>query len=654
MSIVKMKKIRVICIRDQRDALMKRLMHLGCVQVEQPAQGSELDEDERLSAEHTGLSRLRTRQLQLENALAILDQHAPQKKAFLSSRPEVKESDFLDTERLVEGLTLAREIVDWESEYRRLAAEESRVRTDMDALRPWETLDEPLSGIETRTCAGALVSAVIQIEPAAVQAAAEGVTEAVEIVPVSQDALQRSFVVLAAKEDLTPVLDALRVIGCTQVTFPGVTGTARENLARKEKELAAMGARRQELLELIKAQAPRTGDLQLTYDRVSSELFRLQSTEALSKTSNVVLLQGWCPADKQDLLTKELSAFDCAFDFSDPEPEEYPDVPVELKNGPLIRPMNMVTDMYALPAYDGVDPNPLMWPFFILFYGMMMADMGYGLVMILLSVLVMKKRKPRGETERYLFPLMGICGVTTFLFGAVTGSFFGDMPLQLARMIDPNTSFTGLPALFSPLNDALMVLIGSLALGVVQIFTGMGISVYNKVRRGDVPGALFEEIAWYAILIGAVLMILKITPLLLIAGAALVVFGAFYTAAKDGKKGFGLVLGGLKGIFGSLYNNVTGYFSDILSYSRLMALMLAGAVIAQVFNTLGGITGNVIAFFIISMIGNTLNFALNLLGCFVHDMRLQCLEYFGRFYEDGGKPFRPLDMKLQYVDILKE
>ena len=116
-----------------------------------------------------------------------------------------------------------------------------------------------------------------------------------------------------------------------------------------------------------------------------------------------------------------------------------------------------------------------------------------------------------------------------------------------------------------------------------------------------------------------------------------------------GKKGIG---GKLMGIGGSLYNNITGYFSDILSYSRLMALMLAGAVIAQVFNTLGSITGNVVLFFLISMIGNALNMALNLLGCYVHDMRLQCLEFFGRFYEDGGKPFEPVKIDTEYVDVI--
>ena len=118
-----------------------------------------------------------------------------------------------------------------------------------------------------------------------------------------------------------------------------------------------------------------------------------------------------------------------------------------------------------------------------------------------------------------------------------------------------------------------------------------------------------------------------------------------------GKKG---IVGKLMGIGGSLYNNITGYFSDILSYSRLMALMLAGAVIAQVFNTLGAITGNIVTFLLISLIGNALNFALNLLGCFVHDMRLQCLEFFGRFYEDGGKPFKPLKMETDYVNVVKE
>ena len=143
---------------------------------------------------------------------------------------------------------------------------------------------------------------------------------------------------------------------------------------------------------------------------------------------------------------------------------------------------------------------------------------------------------------------------------------------------------------------------------------------------------------------GIALFVLNVTPIVLFAGLALMVAGPLVT---------GKGLGKITGIFASLYNNVTGYFGDILSYSRLMALMLAGSVIAQVFNTLGAITGNIVTFLIISMVGNILNFGLNLLGCYVHDLRLQCLEYFGKFYEDGGKPFRPLGIDTKFVDVQK-
>ena len=141
---------------------------------------------------------------------------------------------------------------------------------------------------------------------------------------------------------------------------------------------------------------------------------------------------------------------------------------------------------------------------------------------------------------------------------------------------------------------------------------------------------------------GIALAVLGITNLVVYAGLVLIVAGPLVTGQGFGK---------ITGIFGSLYNHVTGYFGDILSYARLMALMLAGSVIAQVFNTLGAIPGNIVIFIIISMAGNALNFALNLLGCYVHDLRLQCLEYFNKFYEDGGKPFRPLAVDTKYVDI---
>ena len=232
----------------------------------------------------------------------------------------------------------------------------------------------------------------------------------------------------------------------------------------------------------------------------------------------------------------------------------------------------------------------------------------------------------------------------------MTGGFFGDFIPQLCKMINPESTFQ-LPALFTPLDDTVAILIGSLVLGVIQIFTGMGISVYKKIRDGQVADAIWGEITWWVILAGIALMVLKIgsiggVPVVLCVGIVMLLYGSTYKA-----KGFGKVTA----VISAVYNGVTGYFSDILSYVRLMALMLAGSVLAQVFNTLGGVFGNVIFFIIVSLIGNALNLALNLLGCYVHDMRLQFLEFFGRFYEDGGKAYRPLGLhNTKYVEIIEE
>jgi V/A-type H+-transporting ATPase subunit I len=241
------------------------------------------------------------------------------------------------------------------------------------------------------------------------------------------------------------------------------------------------------------------------------------------------------------------------------------------------------------------------------------------------------------------------CGISTFIVGMLTGGFFGDFIPQLLSIIDPSSTFE-LPALLSPLDDIVVIMIGSLILGVIQIFTGMGISVYRKVKAGNFIDALFSEITWWIILAGAALAIFGIgsvagVPVVLVIGILMLVFGGTREA-----KGFGKVTA----LVGLVYNGVTGYFSDTLSYIRLMALMVSGSVIASVFNTLGATFGNVVLFVIIAMVGNMLNFALNLLGCYVHDLRLQCLEFFGRFYQEGGRPFAPLKVDTNYVKVMKE
>ena len=377
--------------------------------------------------------------------------------------------------------------------------------------------------------------------------------------------------------------------------------------------------------------------------------YRLQREEnrrRLLTDGCIVAFDGWVPEKKTARLTAYLDTADCDYTLSDPTTEQIPEVPVLLEDNAVARSMNCITEQYSLPAYDGVDPNPVMAPFFILFFGMMMADIGYGLLMLLGSWLFLKKKRP---DDRSFMEMIFWCGVTTVVFGAMTGSFFGDFLPQLFKFFDPESTFA-LPALFSPLDDTMAIMVGSLILGALQVFTGMTVSVVEKCKKGCFMDALFDEITWWIILAGTGLAVLGIgsvsgVPVVLIAGVLMLVYGA-----GRGKKGFGKVTG----FVAAVYNGVTGFFSDILSYVRLMALMLSGAVLAQVFNMLGATTGNVVTFIIIAFVGNMLNLALNLLGCYVHDMRLQFLEFFGRFYKDGGKAYRPLRVRAKHVEIIKE
>jgi len=411
---------------------------------------------------------------------------------------------------------------------------------------------------------------------------------------------------------------------------------------------------RQRTEERIAELAQYRQELKYCYDRVSARIDQSDAEDLLLATDNAILLLGWLPAAEVPELERLLEAYDCAYEISDPVEEEYENVPVKLKNGPLTDGLNMVTDMYSLPRYGTIDANPLMAPFFILFYGIMMADMGYGLLMLAIGALVTFKLKPAAGFIKYFGLLMLEGGAATFVMGAITGGFFGDAPTHVVRLLTGREF--ALPALFNPLDDTIMVLIGAIILGFIHLNAGMAVSFYMKLRDGKIADAIFYEGGFWLIFIGGIVMALGSglvlgMDLVRMVGTVILIVGAviFFYGTTRGKKG----IGKLTAVFAAVYNELTGWFGDLLSYARLMALMLAGSVIAQVFNTLGAMPGNIIVFLIIALLGNALNFGLNLIGCYVHDLRLQCLEFFNKFYTDGGRPFKPLKIKSKFFNITK-
>lgn len=650
MAIVKMKRLRLVGMRSDRESLLRLLQKLGCVEVSEPAIDL-TDPDWAALAKPEGgeLAGKKEQEILLNNALTTLKKYAPKKKGLFHPRPEITEQELFDDAVYAAGLETAGAINDAQRELASLTAERGKLETQQASLAPWVSLDVPLETEGDDVLSVLFGTVPAKAELAAVEAAVAAQTDLFQLFEAGSDGELKYFLLLCHASVESACAEAMRPFGFSRAALRGWTGTAADNTRMLDNQIAVIDEKIMAAKEHIASYGGQKDLLCRCIDRVAQDVSREEAKARLIDTDQTFYLSGWVVAEREDELMKALGGYTCAWEIRDPVEEEYPQVPVKLKNNLLTEPLNMVTDMYSLPAYDGLDPNPLMAPFFVLFYGLMMADMAYGILMILGGVLMLKLMHARGTMKNFA-GLLILCGISTFVVGAMTGGFFGDFIPQIAKLINPNTTLTALPALFTPLNDTIMILLGSLVLGVIQIITGMIISVVYKIRNGQFVDALFSEITWWIILAGAAMAILGVgsvagVPIVLVVGVLMLAVGGTRHA-----KGFGKVAS----FVGLVYNGVSGYFSDILSYARIMALMLAGSVIAQVFNTLGGVTGNVVGFVVISMIGNILNFALNLLGCYVHDLRLQCLEFFNRFYKEGGKPFAPLSVKTKYVDIQEQ
>lgn len=642
MAILKMKKLRICGVSEEQTQLIRQLQLLGSVEIGAPCALTDTQGVQVFCAgDGKSADALLRTSARLTFALETLKHYETKKGGLFAARPEKTIGELFSDEAYAAALDTAQAVLDAQDARSRLAAEKSRLTAVRESFVPWQQLPLPLETLGTQHTRILLGTVPAQTDLEALRARVFEAADEVQLEQISADQQSLYLLVFVHKCAAEAVGAALREAGFALTTFDGVQGTAAENIRRTDEAIAACEQQDAEKLAELTAFAEQKSALQLAFDRCTQEISKAQAADRLVHSEKTFCLGGWVPCEDVGKLEALLSGFCCAWELTDPAPEEYPDVPVKLKNNKLTWPLNMVTEMYSLPAYDGVDPNPLMAPFFILFYGIMMADMGYGLLMILASIIITKKSRPKG-TSGQMFGLMFSCGISTFLMGALTGGFFGDFLPQLVGIIDPDTTFKALPSLFTPLDDTITILIGAMALGFVQIVTGMAISFVEKIKKGQIMDAIWEELTWWIVFAGIACMALGVTNIVLYVGLAMVVVGSGWSA-----KGFGKVTA----IFGSVYNHVTGYFGDILSYSRLMTLMLAGSVIASVFNTLGAIPGNVVFFLLVSVAGNGLNFALNLLSCYVHDLRLQCLEYFGKFYQDGGKPFEPLAINTKYVDI---
>lgn len=641
----RMKKLSVLALTDDVGSLLRDLMWLSSVQVEK--QSGE--------AEEKTLSPLdcSTEKAELERRCATLDRAyrylcpyrtdkskiipaAVSREAFETVSPESRQAE-----------TAAEEAIRIERDIREAEAEIVRLRSALDGLSVWETYDLPLGygGTDKSIVVLGTVPAAVDRDRLITEADA-ACHGAVQIEFLTKDNTGWYLSAICHRGEERALISVLASFGFLRTSFPADAGTAKEEIERAERGIAEQRDRIESLTARTKELAVYCAEMERVYDRTASELETVCQKEKLGSTEKTVLLTGWVPEKRAERVEKVLSAYVCAYDFSDPE--ETDDVPVQLQNNRFATPFEAMVGLYSYPKYGTFDPTFWSAVFFSIFFGLMNADVGYGLVLTIGCLVLSRVMHATGTMKKFM-QMFAISGIAGMVGGVLFGGYFGDAPTVIARELF-GKEFLIRPILFNPIEDPITFFILSLALGVVHLLLGLGIKMYMLWKNGEVFSAIFDVGSWFVIFGGAGLYFLigKAGMIVALVGVAMIVC----THGRDKKNIFLKFFSGLLGMY-----DLVSYMSDILSYSRILALGLSSAVIAQVFNILSTIGGRspltILLFPLVFVFGHVLNLALGVLGGFVHSARLQYIEFFGKFFEGGGREFRPFSPSVKYTQLDK-
>ena len=644
--IEKMERIFLYGLTKDSKEVIRRLMECGCVQINDPV--SMADYEEVKDGVERGSANVYEKEQFLSRVGQCIKALAPYggKKKLFSQRRDVDFGDLAKGQTMSSAAEICGKVEEIQKKISACKSSISKEEFLQASLEPWKELDLPLEedGTESSRVLLAILPVDVSREELEKECQAQGI--GAYVATVSQDKNQGYLALAVHRSQESQLQELLRQKGGGTAAFQDLSGTAAENISASKARVEEQRKQIEEQEGLLAACAGDLPILQLAYDSAQVAIDCGRAEQNLLQTQQAFALSAWVPQRKKSKVEKALSEFTCFYEFREPAPDEDP--PVLLKNNRFVEPFESVTEMYSLPSPHGLDPDPFIAPFYFIFFGMMLSDAGYGLLLVLGGFLG-AKYLDLGPTAKKMLRMFGYCGISTIFWGAIYGSWFGDaIPVVASTFFG---AVVNIPALIDPLKDPMTVLILSLGLGVIQIFTGMGLKAYLMIKRGHFWDAVFDVGFWYCVL-GGLLLLLAGGPLgevgkwLAIAGAA----GLILTQGREKKNPVMKLVSGVM----SLYD-ITSYFSDVLSYSRIMALGLSTGVIGSVVNTMGSLPGkNIIGallFLAVFVFGHLLNMAINVLGSYVHSSRLQYVEFFGKFYESGGKPFAPLYANTKYVKI---
>lgn len=632
MAIVKMKRLTLLALQRDREKLLNCMQRMQCVEV------TPLPEDVRPDARESENNSAQTLDA-LKWALQKLARFDTQPKPAFGQYPEVSESEAKRVLSEKDGImALVKRLEETERERGNLRAAETRVKTSRDQYLPWQNFDataQQLSSTRTLQLCGTVPTRSF-----------EHLQESVAALPVTLHTLSHGqdevYVYIAIHPSCEgEARAALDAAGFSQENFAALEGrTPKDFLLSLDEQEKQIAEGRLALENEERAMAARISDIKILHDLTALDCKRREADSLSAETEKTFLMQGWVPEPMAEKLQKKLLALSPSATVELTEPEEGEAPTILLKNNAFGTAFEPVVEGFAMPSYQGIDPTAVMAPFYVCLFGMMVSDAGYGLLMSLALLIFVKVKKIKLKNAKMLYLLI-FGGISTIVWGLAFNTVLGFNPLPKMHAWFP----------LDAVNDPMPVMAVCLAIGAIHLFAGLGVAAYMNLRKGDVVAAVSDQLSWFLLLVGLGLLAVPATAAIgkyiALAGTAIILV----MTGRDKKNPIKRLLSGLGALYG-----ITGWISDLLSYMRLFGMGLATGVIGMVFNILigmvwsGGIIGKVIAV-VLFIVCHLFNLGINALGAYVHACRLQYIEFFGKFYEDGGRPFKPLDLKTRYVSI---
>lgn len=631
MAVARLTKVRLLAMREERTAILELLQRLEIINL------TDLPANAPPAEDLAPLERLLS---ELKAAIVFLDGIEPKKKsfveAFLPNKERVAAAEFSAACRGEDCPALIKDCGAIEERLSSMKALKADLLHLHDQLAPWKKLSVPLDTLN-ESGRVAYLTGKIKINNLGLR------SPAAELIVVDRTPKEAYVIVVHLKEAAKPVLEELSKIGFIPLPLSASPNPPAAELARISALLKEIKAEHRQLITKAAGFRPHLSQLKYHYDFLLNQKNTAELAAKLAATRYTFMIEGWLKTDQLPRLKARLDKLTADYALAEVAAGEEEEPPVILTNPAILKPFELITKTYSLPRYGDLDPTAALAFFFIFYFGICLGDVGYGLTLTLISIYFLR-RYQLPEGGKNLFQLLGLGGVVAAVSGVLTGSYFGFQPGLFSPLL---SSWQ----IIDPVKNPLVMLAFALCLGVIQILFGIILKFSAKVRSGKYLAAVIDEGFWFFFLSSLVFYLVTQAT----AAGWCAIAGAVLLVLTQGRHKRSIIEKFFSGLL-SLYK-VSGYLGDTLSYSRLLALGLSTTVIAAVINILsdmvrGGVPVIGVGLMVVLLFfGHLFNLVIGVLGAFVHSMRLQMVEFFSKFYEGGGRAFRPYSRSAEYTII---